>query len=273
MLRVVTLNIWNLSGPWRDRRREIVTWLDRLAPDIVCLQEVVEHPDGRNQAAWLAETASGPWHAAMGPAWVFDRGGWFGNAVLARESVDVVSVTPLALAPHADDHQRSLLHARAGGLDVYCTHLNWRYEDGVIREQQVRTIVEVIEAESDPEARLPPILAGDMNAEPDSAEMRHLAGLASLAGKSTYFQDAWRVAGAREPGWTWDNRNSFAILDHEPDRRIDYIYVGWRRPGGVGQVESARVVFDRALTGTFASDHFGLLAEVATGSVAPSAAG
>ena len=50
MLRVLTLNVWNLSGPWRDRRAEIVTWLDRLGPDVVCLQEVVEGYDGRNQA-------------------------------------------------------------------------------------------------------------------------------------------------------------------------------------------------------------------------------
>jgi endonuclease/exonuclease/phosphatase family metal-dependent hydrolase len=264
MLRMVTLNIWNMSGPWRQRRQEIVTWLDRLAPDVVCLQEVLEQPDGRNQAAWLADAAAGAWHTAMGPAWAFDGGGWFGNAVLSRQPVEAVSVTPLPFEHRPDDGPRALLHARTGGLDVFCTHLNWRYDDGAIRERQVQTIVEVIRAGADPEAPLPPILAGDMNAEPDSTEMRFLAGLTSLGGTSTYFQDAWRVAGGRGPGWTWDNRNSFAVHDQEPDRRIDYIYVGWRRDGGVGRIESARVVCDRALTGTFASDHFGLLAEIST---------
>ena len=52
---------------------------------------------------------------------------------------------------------------------------------------------------------------------------------------------------------------------HEPDRRIDYVFVGWRREGGAGRVESARVVCDRSLTGTFATDHFGVLADIAVG--------
>ncbi|MEY2567203.1 MAG: hypothetical protein QOE35_1732, partial [Actinomycetota bacterium] len=64
------------------------------------------------------------------------------------------------------------------------------------------------------------------------------------------------------PGFTWDNRNPFAAAEHEPDRRIDYVLVGWRRDSGAGRVESARVVCDRALTGTFASDHFGLVADI-----------
>jgi hypothetical protein len=92
--------------------------------------------------------------------------------------------------------------------------------------------------------------------------MRFLTGLASLEGRSLYFQDAWRIAGGGGPGLTWDNRNPFAAAEHEPSRRIDYVLVGWRRDGGAGRVESARVVCDRALTGTFASDHFGLLAVV-----------
>jgi endonuclease/exonuclease/phosphatase family metal-dependent hydrolase len=264
MMRVLTLNIWNMTGPWRQRRDEIVVWLNRLEPDIVCLQEVIENPDGRNQAQWLADAAKADWHVAPGPAWRFAGGGWFGNAVLSRRPIDTSSTVDLPFEPRPDDEQRCVLHARTGGVDVFCTHLNWRYEDGALRERQVRAIVEAIAELADPAAALPPILAGDMNAEPDSTEMRFLAGLTSLGGTSTYFQDAWRVAGGRGPGWTWDNRDPFADAVHEPDRRIDYIYVGWRRPSGAGRVESARVVCDRALTGTFASDHFGLLAEVAT---------
>jgi len=91
-----------------------------------------------------------------------------------------------------------------------------------------------------------------------------LSGLATLGGRSVYYQDAWRVAGARGPGLTWDNRNPFAAEAIETDRRIDYIFVGWRRDTGAGRVESASVVSNRALTGTYATDHYGLLAEIAT---------
>ena len=66
----MTLNIWNLAGPWRQRREEIAAWLVRLEPDVVCLQEVVQAPDGRNQARWLAAApgvdALG-YHVAYGP--------------------------------------------------------------------------------------------------------------------------------------------------------------------------------------------------------------
>ena len=85
----------------------------------------------------------------------------------------------------------------------------------------------------------------------------------SLNGGSVYYQDAWRVAGGRGPGFTWDNRNPYAHIVREPDRRIDYVFAGWRHDGK-GRVESARVICDRALTGTFASDHFGLVADIAT---------
>jgi endonuclease/exonuclease/phosphatase family metal-dependent hydrolase len=263
VLRVLTLNIWNLAGPWRERRVEILAWLDLLQPDVVCLQEVVQNADGRNQARWLAEASSVDWDIADGPA-VETGDGWFGNAVLSRQQIDKTSVVSLFFVEREGDAQRSVVHARTGGVDVFCTHLNWQYEDGWIREQQVLDLVDAVGQLADPESPLPPIVCGDMNAEPDSTEMRFLAGLSSMNGRSVYFQDAWRVAGGRGPGFTWDNRNPFAAAEFEPDRRIDYIYAGWRRHGGAGRIESARVACNRSLTGTYATDHFGLVADIQT---------
>ena len=40
-LRVVTLNIWNRQGPWRERLPLIRDGLAALAPDVVGLQEVL----------------------------------------------------------------------------------------------------------------------------------------------------------------------------------------------------------------------------------------
>ena len=265
MLRVLTLNTWNLSGPWRSRRNEIVEWLRRLAPDIVCLQEVVD--DGsRSTAAWLADAARYS-AVAFGGAPMSGFGGaegtQFGNAVLSRWPIDESTSHRL---PHDDDPtdiQRVLLHVRTGGHDVFTTHLAWRFQVAALREQQVVAIDEIVAAAADPAAALPPVLAGDFNADPESTEIRFLSGLASIGGHSTYWQDAWRVAGGAGVGLTWDNRNPFAAAEHEPDRRIDYVFVGWRRDGGAGRVESCRVVCDRALTGTFASDHFGVVADIA----------
>ena len=40
-LSVLTLNLWNDSGPWPERAKLIREWLDRLDPDLVGLQEVL----------------------------------------------------------------------------------------------------------------------------------------------------------------------------------------------------------------------------------------
>ena len=191
-----------------------------------------------------------------------DRTVVVGNAILSRWPIEATEVRPLTPLD-APDEGRCLVHARTAGLDVFCTHLNWQYHHGYIREAQVLKVVGTIEAQADATSPFPPILCGDLNANPDSDEIRFLCGLASLEGRSAFFQEAWRVAGGTGPGYTWDNRNSFAALDREPDGRIDYIFVGWRRDSGAGRVESARVVCDRSLTGTFASDHFGVMAEIA----------
>jgi endonuclease/exonuclease/phosphatase family metal-dependent hydrolase len=261
VLRVLTLNIW-MTAHWRARRAEIVAWLERLDPHLVCLQEVVQLADGRNQARWLAEQAG--YHAAFGPAMNGADGWALGNGVLSRWPIERQATHDLPFEPRPDDGQRVLLHAHTNGIDVFSTHLNWRSWDGALRERQVAEIERVVRRDSDPASPLPPIIAGDFNAEPDSTEMRYLAGLASIDGHSTYYQDAWRIGGGRGPGHTWDNRNTYAVLDLEPSRRIDYVLVGWRMDDGAGQVMSARVACDTALTGTFASDHFGLFTEITT---------
>ena len=59
------------------------------------------------------------------------------------------------------------------------------------------------------------------------------------------FHDAWDVAGQASPssatGATWTNDNPYARLDLEPDRRIDYVLVGWPKAGGAGHVTRATV--------------------------------
>lgn len=268
VFRVLTLNIWNLNQ-WAARRDEVVAWIDRLAPDVVCLQEVIDDDTGRNQARWIASAAAGEWDVAYdGAAVPWRPGGRFGNAVLSREAITATATCWLPYVERSDDVQRLALHARCGNVDVYSTHLSWRFEDGVVREAQVRALAGFVASTASTasaDSPLPPVIGGDFNAEPDSTEIRFLSGLTSMEGESVYFQDAWRVAGGggAGPGWTWDNRNPFAASALEPDRRIDYIFVGWRRDSGAGRVESCRVVCDRALGGTYATDHYGLVADLA----------
>jgi len=267
-MRVVTLNIWNLSGDWSARRDAIVQVMGRAAPDVVCLQEVVANDRG-NQGEWLARELGG-WSVAYAGA--ESHGASFGNAVLSRRAIDVSGHVRL---PYEDDPlevPRVAVHARTGGVDVFSTHLAWQLHDAAMRERQVQELVRFVEERSDPAATVGPVVAGDFNAEPDSTAIRYLCGLASLDGASTYLQDAWRLAGDGGPGFTWDNRNPHAALDQEPDRRLDYIFSGFHGPSGAGKPLECHLIADHPIDGTWPSDHFGVLAVLADPTPTPTRA-
>lgn len=255
VLRVLTLNIWNLSGDWRSRRRAIVEVVQDCAPDVVCLQEVVDNDSG-NQARWLAE-ALGGWAVAYAgsPSGATGR---FGNAILSTGPIDDVASMDLPHVADPLDTQRVVLHARTGGVDVFCTHLAWQLHDAALRERQVRALMAFVRERAAPEALV--VAAGDFNAEPDASAMRYLTGLGTLDGESVYLQDAWRLAGDGGPGITWSNRNPHAALDREPDRRLDYVLSGFHGPSGRGRPVECRVVGDEPVDGVWPSDHFGVLA-------------
>lgn len=258
MLRVLTLNIWNLNGEWRARRHAILAVMRDCEPDIVCLQEVIENERG-NQAKWLAEELGG-WSMAYAGEPLPDSTSSFGNAVLSRWAVEASASMRLPYVPDEQDVQRLVLHARTGGIDVFTTHLAWQLHDAALRERQVRALVEFVRERSDPTAGFGPIVAGDFNAEPESTAVRYMTGLSSLDGDSVYFQEAWRLAGDGGSGLTWSNANHHAALDHEPDRRLDYVFSGFHPRRVSGKPIECRVVGDAPVDGVWPTDHYGVLA-------------
>jgi endonuclease/exonuclease/phosphatase family metal-dependent hydrolase len=275
-LKVLTLNLWHDQGPWQARAARIRDWLDRLDPDVAGFQEALRGP-GLDQVAELL----GPRlpHRDYVRAGVLVREGAqldFGNAVASR--------WPLAgraeqrLPDRGDAETRAALHvdvaAPFGRLAFTCTHLHWRFHHGETRLRQVRELALAVLARRPPRG-FPPILVGDFNAEPDSDEIRFLTGGHAIEGKTVFFHDAWRTVAAKPPvslgvepsrssGVTWSNRNRFARLGLEPERRIDYVFVGYPTPQGVGLLQACRVVCDDAVDGVWPSDHFGVYAELRT---------
>src|SRR5687768_15182843 len=117
----MTLNVWNLDGPWRERRVEIVGWLARVDADLICLQEIVEGADGQNQAQWLADEVGG-YSVAYGGR---ELGGGIrvGNAILSRWPIDAQDDADLTSTPDVEGEvPRLVVHARTGGIDVFSTH-------------------------------------------------------------------------------------------------------------------------------------------------------
>jgi endonuclease/exonuclease/phosphatase family metal-dependent hydrolase len=259
-LRVATLNIWNRFGPWEERLLAIRAGVAAIAADIIGLQEVLRldesEGDGLDQAAAIASGFG--YRVAYGRA----KGERWGNAALSRWPIARSEVFELPRG--GTDERRTLLFTEVtspyGRIPFFVTHLNWKLDDGHVREAQIREIVERIESLAPAEA-FPAILVGDFNAEPDADEIRFMRGLTSLGrARRVYFQDAFALAGDGSPGLTFTRRNPFAAPLHEQDRRIDYIFVRGRDDGFRGEPLDARVCFDEAVDGTVASDHFGVVA-------------
>jgi endonuclease/exonuclease/phosphatase family metal-dependent hydrolase len=271
-LRVLTLNIWHDQKPWRERAARIREWLERLDPDVIALQEVLRGP-GIDQLEELVGACG--MHTEYGAAIELHArpGIAFGNAIASRWPI--VARHPLPLPDRGDWEKRVAvsveIEAPFARLWVSCTHLHWRFPHGSTRERQVMALADQVERLW-PADGFPPLLLGDFNAEPDSDEIRYLKGLHSIGGRSVAFLDAWAVAGRgrhrpmtdEEPGITWCNRNPYARLEVEPDRRIDYVFAGLPRRDGVGRIETCRVVCNDEQAGVWPSDHFGVLAELRT---------
>lgn len=278
MLRVVQLNVGSLLEPhWDRRRHEILAWFERLDPDVVCLQEVWEDASSPNTAGWLVEESGAGWHWCFG-GFPFPEAVWadqsirFGSAILSRWPIDHHELVPLPVddTPRAGADpfyrlQFELLHARTAGVDVFSTHLAPPPAQAYHRVRQVLFLDDAIRDRRDPASSLPPILCGDFNAEPESDEMRFLMSTAVLDGRSTYFQDAWKVAGPEgDPGWTQRPDNPIYRPLGLPRKRIDYVLVAdpFGRKGGAGRVERCQLAFHEPITGILASDHFGLVADI-----------
>jgi endonuclease/exonuclease/phosphatase family metal-dependent hydrolase len=257
---VVTLNLWNERSDVAARVKVAAAGLKALMPDVVALQEVADAERFGNQARVLAD--------ALEAQFVFDsvnerRKGesLMGNAVLSR--FPVLDHGSMALPSAPDDPRRAMwceLDTPAGRLPIFNTHLSWEMWHPQRREAQVVALDEYVRLRR---GDCPPIICGDFNATPDSAAIHFMQGKVSLAGRGAYYRDCWARRHPHDDGITWSDRNPHTVRWIERNRRLDYIFVGQIRDDGWGAVLDARVVLDMpGPDGVYASDHFGVYAEL-----------
>jgi endonuclease/exonuclease/phosphatase family metal-dependent hydrolase len=271
-MRVASWNLWWRFGGWQERRELIVAELRRVRPDVCGLQEVWDDPD-ENLAASIAEELG--MHLAYAPSPAPEK--WqrrirgasvgVGCAVLSRWPITESEIRRLPVGDEPDEG-RTVLHTRIeaprASVPFFVTHLNSAWGQSALRQEQVGAVARFM-SEQDRIGH-PPILTGDFNAPPDADEIRCLVGKTPPPVRGFVLADAWAYARPLEPGWTWDRRNPHVAATFEPDARIDYVFVGPPGGDGLGQVLDVELIGTEPVGGVWASDHFGVLAVLRSGS-------
>jgi endonuclease/exonuclease/phosphatase family metal-dependent hydrolase len=258
-IRVVTLNMWNDRHEPARRMQAAIAQLRALQPDVIGMQEVVDSSGFGNQARLVAE--------ALDARWVFDAvdderpGGAVGNAIVSRFPIGAREGITLPTGP--GDPRRALfaeLMTPDGSLPFFTCHLSWELWQAPRREAQVLALDDFVHAHA---TELPAVVTGDFNATPESSVVMYMTGRASLAGRGTYYRDAYARRHPHDDGYTYSQTNPYSERRLEWDRRIDYVFVGQidRRDRGV-IVESSVVLDHPAADGTWPSDHFGVMAVI-----------
>ncbi len=262
-LKILTLNLWNNSGPYDRRKLRLREWIERLDPDLIGFQEALRG-DGLDQAGDLLSGLGYQQEFVKAVNFWEDTTLEFGNVAASRWPIS--GRETIRLPDGGDAEQRAAIGITAdspyGPIAFTCTHLNWKLHHGSIRELQVVALADFTRARR-PLAGFPTIVVGDFNAQPESTEIRYMTGLHALEGRSVHFYDAWRHGGSGD-GTTWSNSNPYAAPGLEPNRRIDYIFVGAPRRDGLGQVLRSIVVANDEVDGIWPTDHFGVYAELRT---------
>lgn len=229
-IRVVSYNIHHGEGT--DRRldlKRIAQVLSDAEPDIIALQEVDQNTtrtDNVDQAAELAKLLKMN-HVFGGN--IDLQGGHYGNAILTRFASISASNHPLPLL--AKGEQRGVLEAdiTVPGLKQPLKFLDTHFDHRQDEKERIASSKMIAQLIQD-WGNCPALLAGDLNAVPDSKPLALL-----------------------EKDWKRSNEEILpTIPSDKPTRQIDYILLrpkqGWK------------VVECRVLDEPVASDHRGILA-------------
>lgn len=268
-VRALTLNLWGPGGAWDERRPALADGLLGLNPDLVALQEAVTG-DGRDQAAEVL----GPGYRVVHQRVGLVGDGNHGASIASRWPLGEVREADLRVPPRTADYPCGTLAAEVlapeplGPL-LFVAHgpshqPSYEYE----RELQSVAAARLVEEMAGSVGARHVVVAGDFNAGPDADSVAFWRGRRSLGGTSVCYRDAWGSVRPDDPGHTFTPRNPH-VAENKPamdaGRRIDYVLVRcddalW---GPTLDIASCGLAFDGPVGGVWASDHFGVVADLA----------
>ncbi len=239
-MSMVTFNLHHDREDWPARRKVILRELQALRPDAIALQEVIQKPHVRNQAAWLARKLGYDYQfVSTDPPGRFKR---YGNALLTRRPV--LARNDHLLAPLGDYRTVAHLRIDVDGLpvNVYATHLNERADESGsrIRGEQVADLLKFIAGTA---GDAPVVIAGDFNALVDAGDLSALRNHYGDSFGSVHVNNELAQVSTL-------NRHYF-----DAPLRIDHIFFQQDRL----LAREARILFDQPYAeGRWASDHYGV---------------
>jgi endonuclease/exonuclease/phosphatase family metal-dependent hydrolase len=263
-MRVLTLNLWARHGDWPARREALREGLRRLSPDVVLLQEAVVDDAGDSAAELLGDGYTIV-HQTIG---LVGDGTHHGASVASRWPLGAVHEVDLHLTPRTGDYSSGAVIAEVlapepvGRLLAVSHGPSWPWWAEAERELQALAVVRRIEELA---GRAHVVVGGDFNAEPATSSLRFWTGKQSLDGTSTAYRDCWESVHGDEPGWTFDPANPLSHHDEphlDRGRRIDYLLVRCADHGPTLRITGCQRVFDAPIGGSFASDHYGVVADL-----------
>jgi endonuclease/exonuclease/phosphatase family metal-dependent hydrolase len=262
-LRVMTWNLWWEFGPFEQRWPAICAVVAAEELDVVLLQEV----SGREGEPTVADRLAaqlGSFHVGQtdGP-WFNGRS--FGNAIVSRWPLSEVTTHALPNAAGEPGHRRAITAVAEtpwGRWPLVSAHLDHRFDGSALRQRQATRLLEIVDSlRGDPAVSPPVVLGVDMNATPDSDEVRLLTGRSAGPVPNLVLSDAWEQRGSG-PGFTWTADNPHSPVSAWPNRRIDYVFVSWPRPKPLGNPAAVWLAGAEDVEGVRPSDHAAVVVDL-----------
>jgi endonuclease/exonuclease/phosphatase family metal-dependent hydrolase len=263
-LRVLTHNLYGQSAQWPNRRQVLSAGIRELSPDLIALQETILTAD-YDQVADLLGAEFKIIHSRER-----DPHG-MGISIASRWPIGAVRELDLNVTSRTADFPCTTLIAEIQapqpfGSLLFVNHLpNWQLDYEYERELQTVLAARCIE-ELVAQHNMHVVLAGDLDAEPDAASVRFLAGKQSLGGMSVCYRNAWDSQHPGEAGYTFTARNPLVAEANWdwPFQQIDHIFVRCGRHGGPTlRIAACELAFDEPIDSVWASDHIGVVADLA----------
>jgi endonuclease/exonuclease/phosphatase family metal-dependent hydrolase len=260
-LRVVTYNVYGPANPdWERRHALIRSTLRDLDADVVALQEVPVDQDFLDDL--------------LGPGYHFGHFSQASDGVAGTLATRWPQRRVTELDLRISERVKSTLTWSAAlvvevdtplGTVVLAHHKpTWPFPFELEREAQAVLLARTLE-EHIGDRDLHAVVLGDFDATPESASLSFLRGRRPVDGFSVCYQDAWEFAHPDDPGRTFDLENPL-VREGEVatavSRRIDHVLVRAGLHGPSLLVRDCRRVLDAPVDGVWASDHYGVLADL-----------